>query len=226
MNSEGPSDRIRRDEQPSQVHIPVAQTARLSLRGFTPDDLQPLHAIVSNPQVLRYLPRTSPWPLDVVQRWMDSQRQHWDRYGFGWFALEHRGTNRLIGWCGLRVLDETDEVEVLYLLDQAYWGEGLATEAARWCIEDGFRNHNLDLIIGLTLPLNVASQRVLEKAGLAFSNHATYFGIDCLRYTIDRQRFVDSGETVGDVALPRPAIETAASDQEKTDVHQRSRDNV
>ena len=45
------------------------------------------------------------------------------------------------------------------------------------------------LIIGLTLPDNVASQRVLEKAGLTFSNRATYFGLDCLRHTIDRQRF-------------------------------------
>jgi ribosomal-protein-alanine N-acetyltransferase len=151
--------------------------------------VQPLHAIVSRPQVLRYLASTSPWPLDAVQRWIDSQQQHWDRYGFGWFAVEHQETSRLIGWCGLRVLDETEEIEVLYLLDQTYWGKGLATEAARWCIADGFRDHNLDLIIGLTMPDNVASRRVLEKSGLTFSNRATYFGIDCLRYTLDRQRF-------------------------------------
>jgi ribosomal-protein-alanine N-acetyltransferase len=120
---------------------------------------------------------------------MDSQQKHWAEYGFGWFALEHREAGRLIGWCGLRVLDETKEVEVLYLLDKAYWGSGLATEATKWCVEDGFRNHNLDLIIGLTHLDNIGSQRVLENAGLKFSERARYFGVDCLRYTIDRQRF-------------------------------------
>jgi ribosomal-protein-alanine N-acetyltransferase len=168
--------------------IPVKHTARLVLRGFTPDDLEPLHTILRVPGVLQYFPRTDPWPLDKVQKWMDGQQKHWIEHGFGWFALEHQDTKQLIGWCGLQTLD-TQEVEVLYLLDKACWGNGLATEAAKWCVEDGFRNHNLDLIVGLAHPDNTASQRVLEKAGLTFSNQARYFGMDCLRYTIDQQQF-------------------------------------
>jgi ribosomal-protein-alanine N-acetyltransferase len=115
--------------------IPVKHTARLVLRGFTPDDLEPLHTILSVPGVLQYFPRTDPWPLDKVQTWMDSQQKHWIEHGFGWFALEHQDTKLLIGWCGLQTLD-TQEIEVLYLLDKAYWGSGLATEAAKWCVEE------------------------------------------------------------------------------------------
>jgi ribosomal-protein-alanine N-acetyltransferase len=117
---------------------------------------------------------------------MASQAEHWTEHGFGWFALEHRPGGQLIGWCGLRMLRETHEVEVLYLLDEPYWGRGLATEAAKRCVEDGFRVYHLDLIIGLTHPDNRASQRVLEKAGLSFTNRARYFGVDCLRYAVDR----------------------------------------
>ena len=54
---------------------------------------------------------------------------------------------------------------------------------------DSFQTRGLDLIIGLTYAENVGSRRVLEKAGLVFGNQARYFGIDCLRYTIDMERF-------------------------------------
>ena len=171
------------------MEIPTEYTRRLVLRGFVPDDRDFLHTILGTPGVLQYFPSTEPWPLDMVQKWMDSQQEHWDEHGFGWFAVEYRETSHLIGWCGLRVLDETEEIEVLYLLDKAHWGKGLATEAARWCVEDGFRNYDLDFVIGLTHLENIASQKVLEKAGLVFRNQASYFGIECRRYVIDRVRF-------------------------------------
>ena len=171
------------------MEIPTEHTRRLVLRGFVPEDRDPLHTVLSVPGVLEYFPRTEPWSLDMVQRWMDSQQEHWEEHGFGWFAVEYQGTKQLIGWCGLRVLEETEETEVLYLLDRAHWGKGLATEAARWCVEDGFRNRGLDFIIGLTHLENIASQRVLEKAGLVFSNQARYFDIDCRRYVVDQVRF-------------------------------------
>jgi ribosomal-protein-alanine N-acetyltransferase len=157
--------------------------------GFRGDDVERLYGILSNSEVLRYVQSQEPWSLEDVERWVSSQREHWCEHGLGWFALEHRQESQLIGWCGMRLLAQTEEVEVLYLLDEAYWGQGLATEAASRCVEDGFRQHGLDLIIGLTYAENVASRRVLEKAGLLFSNEARYFDIDCLRYTIDRQRF-------------------------------------
>ena len=61
-----------------------------------------------------------------------------------------------------------------------------ATEAATRCVEDGFRVHGLDVIIGLTHPDNTPSQRVLEKAGLEFVDRKEYFGMECCRYRLDR----------------------------------------
>ena len=97
-----------------------------------------------------------------------------------------------MGWCGLRVLEDTGEVEVLYLFDKPFWGQGFATEAARRCVEDGFRRAGLKLIIGLTLLGNIASQRVLEKAGLVFVEQAQYFGVTCNRFVIDEARYGES----------------------------------
>lgn len=169
--------------------IPTIETQRLTLRGFVPADIPALHTIVSDREVLRYFPRTEPWERERVERWLNSQPVHWQSHGFGWYLVEQRTTAQLMGWCGLRELEDTQEVEVLYLFDKPFWGQGYATEAARRCVADGFRRYGLACIIGLTLPGNLASQRVLEKAGLLFANQAQYFSVTCNRFVIDQARF-------------------------------------
>jgi RimJ/RimL family protein N-acetyltransferase len=75
--------------------VPRLETERLPLRGFDPGDFEPLAAILGQGSVLRYFPRTDPWPRDEVRVWMDRLAEHWDEYGFGWFAVEHRADARL-----------------------------------------------------------------------------------------------------------------------------------
>ena len=116
---------------------------------------------------------------------IDHQLKHWEEHRLGWWAVEPRLEARLIGWSGLQYLPETGEVEVAYLLSRTWWGRGLATEAATACLQYGFEEFGLDRIVGLTHPDNVASQRVLEKVGLAFVDRAHYFGIEVCRYAIE-----------------------------------------
>lgn len=175
----------------NQHLIPTMQTERLILRGFQPADVAALHKIVSNRENLRYFPRTEPWERERVERWLNSQPTHWQTHGFGWYLVEQQATGQLMGWCGLRELEDTQEVEVLYLFDKPFWGQGYATEAAQRCVADGFRLDGLKLIIGLTLLGNGASQRVLEKAGLVFVEEAQYFGVTCKRSVIDEARFAE-----------------------------------
>lgn len=175
----------------SATLIPTIQTERLILRGFQPADVSTLHRIVSNRENLRYFPRTDPWTPEQVERWLNSQPTHWQTHGFGWYLVEQQATGELMGWCGLRELEDTGEVEVLYLFDKPFWGQGYATEAARRSVADGFRHYGRKLIIGLTLLGNGASQRVLEKAGLVFVEQAQYFGVTCKRSVIDEARFAE-----------------------------------
>jgi RimJ/RimL family protein N-acetyltransferase len=60
----------------------------------------------------------------------------------------------------------------------------LATEAARFSIQYGFDILRLEQIIGLVVPENAASTRVLDKCGLSFTGRAQYFGCELLRYAI------------------------------------------
>lgn len=166
----------------NQYEIPQLLTRRLLLRGFLPNDAELLQAILAQPGVLRYFPSSQPWSLAKVNRWLAEHWRHWEEHGFGWWALTDRQDGQLLGWCGLGVLDETGEVEIKYLLTPSSWGQGLATEAARQALGYGFGEAGLSLVIGLTHPENIASQRVLEKIGLTFTDRAVYFNFDCFRY--------------------------------------------
>lgn len=162
--------------------IPTHHTPRLTLRGFTPADFEPLCAILADREVLRYLPRTEPYPPERVERILQHQQSHWDQHGFGWYAAADRHTGELIGWCGLGVLEETGETEIKYLLKKSHWGRGLASEGAQFCVEVGFREQKLGAIIGLVHPENIASRRVLEKCGLGYLDRVHYWGIDLDRF--------------------------------------------
>ena len=85
---------------------------------------------------------------------------------------------KFIGRCGLLpwTIDGQREVEVAYTITQEYWGQGLATEAARGILEYGFEKLNLSRLICLIDPENIASQRVAEKIGMTLEKKVD--GID------------------------------------------------
>jgi len=162
--------------------IPAIHTQRLTLRPFTLADIQPLHLILSEPDILQYFPRTDPPDIERVENIIQHQLAHWEEYGLGWWAVVPKGGPGLIGWNGLQFLAETGETEVGYLLSKPFWGLGYATEAARAALNYGFKTLNLGQIIGLTHPENIASQNVLKKCGMRYTGQKEYFGMQLLRF--------------------------------------------
>jgi len=170
--------------------IPTLLSKRLVLRPFCLEDVTALHKIMVEPGVMQYFPNTEPPEISRVQALIERQIMQWNEHGYGWWAVELPETGQLAGWCGLQYLPETDENEVGYLLEKSNWGKGLATEAGRLSLDYGFNNLKFDAIIGIVHPDNIASQRVLEKLGLKSPRQARYFGIDCLRYEINRRDYL------------------------------------
>jgi RimJ/RimL family protein N-acetyltransferase len=77
-------------------------------------------------------------------------------------------TDAFIGWCGLKYLPESDEIDLGYRFFQQYWGNGYATEAARYTLDHAFNILHLSTITGRAHIENHASQNVLEKIGMRF----------------------------------------------------------
>ncbi len=170
--------------------LPTLRTPRLMLRQFAPADVAALDQILRTPDILRYFPTSGAPSLERTTRIVARQIEQWQTIGYGWWALTLPAADRLIGWCGLQFLPETDETEVGYLLAQPFWGQGLATEAAQATVAYAFEQCDFIELIGITHPDNLASQRVLQKAGMVFTRADRYFNMDCFRYAVTAPRAI------------------------------------
>ena len=108
------------------------------------------------------------------------------KYGFGRGACILKSTGEQIGFAGLKYLEELGEVDVAYRLLPKYWGLGLATEAALASVRYGFADLDLKRIIGLVMPENIASVRVLEKTGLRYVETVAFWESQFSKYVIIR----------------------------------------
>jgi ribosomal-protein-alanine N-acetyltransferase len=164
-------------------------TARLRLRPFTEAD-GPAHlALYQDPEVTRPL-GGGPFAGDQIAlrsgRAVEKFVRHWAEKGYGVFAVEDLTTGRFLGQCGLNTIDELGEVEVLYALEQAAWGRGLATEAARAALDYGFGEARLRRIVAVTRPEHARSRHVLEKLGMRYERDVQVFGIHAVLYALAR----------------------------------------
>jgi RimJ/RimL family protein N-acetyltransferase len=110
---------------------------------------------------------------------------HWDRHGFGLWALHDRTDGRFVGRCGVAYLHDFPDAELAYTLARRYWGRGLATEAARAALAHALGALRLPRVVGVALVENLASQKVLLKAGMTLQGPYRYDGKDARLYGID-----------------------------------------
>ena len=156
--------------------IIIAQTDRLTLRHFNPDDGAAMDRVYGDPEVMRFSSgvRSPEW---VRQRFKRIQDEYETR-GYGLWAVEERETGEVIGYCGLSSLPDVNgvpEIEIGYRLARRHWGLGYATESALAVRDVAFDCLKLERLIALIDPLNVASIRVAEKLGMQYETDFTGF---------------------------------------------------
>ena len=145
----------------------VLETPRLTLRQLTPDDLPAVTALYSDPVVMATKGGVRS-PEETAEMFQGYLRDY-ATVGYCFWAVIHRVDDRFIGLCGLLNQPDVDgqaEVEVGYTFDKAYWGQGLATEAAQACKEYGFRVLGRTHLISIIAPDNIRSQRVALRNGM------------------------------------------------------------
>jgi len=164
----------------------ILETDRLLLREYVEDDAESFFKLNTYPEVVRFVPDKPLLNVEQArQTLIDHPIANYRRYGFGRGACILKSTGEQIGFAGLKYLDELGEVDVAYRLLPAHWGQGLATEVALASVRYGFAALGLKRIIGLVMPKNIASVRVLEKTGLRYSGTVTLWGHTFSRYVIN-----------------------------------------
>ncbi len=173
----------------------ILETPRLHLRRFEVADAESFYHLNRDPEVMRYTGDVAFASIAASEAFLRSYRAYEDG-GFGRMTVVLRNVGDILGWCGLKRHPD-GMVDLGYRFHRKYWGHGYATEAARACLDDGFRNDlNLHEIVGRTARENTASVRVLEKLGMTFWKRAPCEGIiDSVFYRIRRDESFEVVET-------------------------------
>jgi len=161
------------------MHI-ILETPRLALRQFTEDDVDNLFDLNSDPEVMRYLTGGRPTPRaeirDQIIPFHLGVYERFDRLGT--WAAESIPTGEFLGWFHFRPAGGTDitDIELGYRLRRSAWNKGYATEGSRALIGTGFTDLGVERVFALTMAVNAASRRVMEKCGLTLVRTTPYEG--------------------------------------------------
>lgn len=148
---------------PPQV---VFETDRLIARRIGPADALAMHAVYGDAEAMRWVDDGQPLDLAGCEHWVEVTLRNYALRGYGMFALVDRGSGDAIGFCGLVHPGGQPEVELKYAFRRDTWGRGLASEAAAAMLQFASAAFGIGRVIATTAPENLASHRVLLKAGM------------------------------------------------------------
>jgi RimJ/RimL family protein N-acetyltransferase len=162
----------------------IVETERLLLREFVEDDAEAFFAFSGDPVVMQH---TGEPPSTCVEQVRLQIREYpdYERHGYGRWAVIYKPDRQIVGFNGLKFLDDLQEVDLGYRFRADYWGKGIATESSEAVLRYGFETLGLKRIIGLVLPENEASIRVLKKVGMRPDGEVNYCGDRALRWVVE-----------------------------------------
>jgi len=183
----------------------MLETERLRLELWQEEDWQAFRPIATDPRVMHFLTGGEPWPDEQTRRWVRWQTIVYWRFGFCMWKLRLRGEDRLIGFCGLQplVVEGKADIEIGWWLAPDLWGKGLATEAARRALGDGFIRCGLRRIVAVAHRENAASIQVMKKIGLRYGREVVYKGTPSVLYLAERKN--RTGQTAGTAGRGNPS---------------------
>jgi RimJ/RimL family protein N-acetyltransferase len=176
------------------------ETQRLVLRRFTMADVDNLVRLDADPGVMHFITGGIPTAREEIENEiLPAFLAYYERFeGYGFWAAIEKPTGQFLGWFHFRPREgaSPDEAEIGYRLRKSAWGKGYATEGSRALIRKGFTEFGVRRVVAETMAVNLASRRVMEKAGLTL-----------VRSFHQRWPYPIEGDDLGDVeyALNKPA---------------------
>lgn len=167
----------------------ILDTERLFLREFIIDDAQLLIDLNSNLNVTRY---TGDGPVESVAKAKEIlENIIFPQYKnkMGRWAVQLKSTNEFIGWCGLKFIEELNEIDLGYRFFEKHWGKGYATESAKAVLNYGFNTLGLQEVVARAAIDNTNSVKVLEKVGMKFEKEAVEHDDRIYKYRLSAAQY-------------------------------------
>lgn len=151
-------------------NLPDLETERLLLRRLRPDDAPDMFKYASDPQVALYTTWEAHQSVEDSAAFIAAIMEGYgtDKPGSWTWGIVLKESNKLIGTLALWGAPQHARAEVGYAIGRPYWGRGLVAEAVIALLKLGFGQLGLNRIEARCMPQNVASARVMEKAGMSF----------------------------------------------------------
>ncbi|HET7360369.1 MAG TPA: GNAT family N-acetyltransferase [Salinimicrobium sp.] len=153
--------------------IYLFQSSRLGFRQWNDTDLIPFAEMNADPEVMRYFPATR--SFEESEKSLQQFKKHFEQYGYCFYAVDELASKNFIGFVGLNnpkfEAGFMPCTEIGWRLRKEFWNKGYATEAAKRCLEYGFKKLNLNKIVSFTSVLNIPSENVMKKIGMRKVKH-------------------------------------------------------
>lgn len=152
----------------------ILETPRLILKPFELSDAEGLFEMDKNPKVHQYLWQKPVQNIEEVYEYIKMVQQQYEERGIGRFTTIEKESNSIIGWTGIKFVNEhiengnTNFYDYGYRLNEKYWNKGYATEASLAWLDHAFNNMKLKEMNAYTHKENGASNHVLSKVGFQF----------------------------------------------------------
>ena len=148
----------------------MIETERLLLRPWREEDKPVFHALANTPRMMEHFggPVRQAKHDAIIDRQIEQQARH----GHCMWAVEVRATGELAGVCGLRIgghpgTPVPEELEIGWRIGEAWWGRGVAREAAEASLAWGWANTDRARISAWTTISNARSWGLMERLGMA-----------------------------------------------------------
>ena len=158
------------------IVVPHLLTERLVMRAFTERDEEPYIAMMTDPEVARFLGDGRPFAPTDAWRQMAMFAGHWALRGFGMWAVEERASGALLGRVGFHEPAGWPGFELGYALGRAWWGHGYAREAGGAALAYARQTLGRDEIISVIRPDNARSIAVATALGATPAESIEFFG--------------------------------------------------
>ena len=168
----------------------ILETERLYLREMEQTDFEALCKILQDEDTMYAY--EGAFSDDEVHEWLDRQIAHYQKRGFGLWAVVLKKTDEMIGQCGLTMQPwkETEVLEIGYLFERLYWHNGYAIESAKACKKYAFETLNVTEVYSIIRYTNISSQNVAIRNGMTIKDKwiKHYRGVDMphYRYVVER----------------------------------------
>jgi RimJ/RimL family protein N-acetyltransferase len=177
----------------SVTRLPAADGFRFRL--FTHADIGDLRDLHGDHESMRYMHDSGlPWTDEELHTWVDTWQAEYGAAGYTKWRVE-AADGRFLGRAGLSPMPG-GEAELGYSLVRREWSKGYATALATIIRDWAFANTDLPYLYGITMPGNVASQRVLQKIGMSYLGPRPFRNGRYEFFRLDRARYSECGKQV------------------------------